>query len=79
MELTQAQVSKILGCKPQFTLSLCKRGKLFKSNSGRKSRIDSDALSLYISTRLSEINVEQTRLVQAQENLSKHLLTTDTV
>lgn len=77
MELTQRQVSKILNCKPQFTLSLCKRGKLTKINRGRQSRIDSDVLNKYIAKRILELQDEQKRLLSAQGNLRQYLLTID--
>ncbi len=71
MELTQAQVSKILGCKPQFTLSLCKRGKLTKINSGRQARIDSDSVFKYINERIGELHTEKERLLKVRNSLNK--------
>ena len=76
MEYTQAQVSKLLNCKPQFTLSLCKRGKLVKVGDGRDSRIDIESLEKYINARIAEIDSERNRLMSARVEISKHLLTT---
>lgn len=76
MEYTQAQVSKLLNCKPQFTLSLCKRGRLVKVGEGRTSRIDVESLEKYINGRIVEIDSERNRLMAAKVEISKYLLTT---